>query len=108
MLNKKVLFNDGWSFAKSPLHVEDPSHLTFKSIDLPHDWLIYNTLDLYENSIGWYRKTFAYDKKDHQQIFVCFDGVYMVSSVYVNGQFVDRKSTRLNSSHVSISYAVFC
>src|SRR5699024_11969069 len=23
-------------------------------------------------------------------------------------QFVDRKSTRLNSSHVSISYAVFC
>src|SRR5690242_21299056 len=24
------------------------------------------------------------------------------------GQFVDRKSTRLNSSHMSISYAVFC
>src|SRR5207253_6975217 len=25
-----------------------------------------------------------------------------------NGQFPDRKSTRLNSSHVAISYAVFC
>src|SRR5207249_662080 len=25
-----------------------------------------------------------------------------------NGTFIDRKSTRLNSSHVSISYAVFC
>src|SRR5690625_6471671 len=25
-----------------------------------------------------------------------------------NGQFQDRKSTRLNSSHVAISYAVFC
>src|SRR5699024_11598999 len=25
-----------------------------------------------------------------------------------NGQYKDRKSTRLNSSHVSISYAVFC
>src|SRR5699024_12846585 len=24
------------------------------------------------------------------------------------GGFIDRKSTRLNSSHVSISYAVFC
>src|SRR5437870_9356129 len=24
------------------------------------------------------------------------------------GQFLDRKSTRLNSSHVAISYAVFC
>src|SRR6266513_3869900 len=26
----------------------------------------------------------------------------------VNGRWLDRKSTRLNSSHVSISYAVFC
>src|SRR5689334_24580550 len=26
----------------------------------------------------------------------------------VNGQIEDRKSTRLNSSHSSISYAVFC
>src|SRR4051812_40794037 len=25
-----------------------------------------------------------------------------------NGEIVDRKSTRLNSSHMSISYAVFC
>src|SRR5262245_65237359 len=25
-----------------------------------------------------------------------------------NGAFVDRKSTRLNSSHLGISYAVFC
>src|SRR5258705_2713597 len=24
------------------------------------------------------------------------------------GQFIDRKSTRLNSSHLGISYAVFC
>src|SRR5699024_12189801 len=32
------------------------------------------------------------------------------TSIKVNGIlfFVDRKSTRLNSSHVSISYAVFC
>src|SRR5690606_41958852 len=27
---------------------------------------------------------------------------------YGRGAFVDRKSTRLNSSHVKISYAVFC
>src|SRR5690606_40639965 len=26
----------------------------------------------------------------------------------MRGEFVDRKSTRLNSSHVKISYAVFC
>src|SRR5437660_9549033 len=28
--------------------------------------------------------------------------------VYLSGRFSDRKSTRLNSSHVAISYAVFC
>src|SRR5207249_1376988 len=33
---------------------------------------------------------------------ICADGFYR------RGQVVDRKSTRLNSSHVSISYAVFC
>src|SRR5699024_11543529 len=30
------------------------------------------------------------------------------ASISVNGGDQDRKSTRLNSSHVSISYAVFC
>ena len=28
--------------------------------DLPHDWLIYDTKNLYEDSIGWYRKKFVY------------------------------------------------
>src|SRR5690606_40239697 len=28
--------------------------------------------------------------------------------IFIQGPFADRKSTRLNSSHVKISYAVFC
>src|SRR5207249_11230025 len=32
----------------------------------------------------------------------------MRTSSYTKYCFLDRKSTRLNSSHVSISYAVFC
>src|SRR5258707_7500695 len=35
--------------------------------------------------------------------FPCF-----VVSKYVDGMDLDRKSTRLNSSHANISYAVFC
>src|SRR5699024_12321531 len=39
-------------------------------------------------------------------------GTVVELAVYVNGSIrnslADRKSTRLNSSHVSISYAVFC
>src|SRR5437667_1384053 len=34
------------------------------------------------------------------------NGKYQVEQMYV--QYLDRKSTRLNSSHITISYAVFC
>src|SRR5699024_11831054 len=34
--------------------------------------------------------------------------LYAGSPIRDNGQYGDRKSTRLNSSHVSISYAAFC
>lgn len=86
-MNQKKLFTDGWQFAKSKLEVTESTGLTFEPVELPHDWLIYNTLELYEDSIGWYRKTFPYTKDD-QQLLLCFDGVYMDSSVYVNGQLV--------------------
>ncbi|MEZ0536627.1 glycoside hydrolase family 2 TIM barrel-domain containing protein [Caldicellulosiruptoraceae bacterium PP1] len=86
-MNKKILFNDGWQFAKSQLGVDKIDNLTFEPVDLPHDWLIYNTLDLYENSIGWYRKTLNCTKEDKQYI-LCFDGVYMDSTLYVNGKYV--------------------
>lgn len=84
-MNKKILFNDGWEFAKSSLEVTDSKELEFQSIDIPHDWLIYNTLDLYENSIGWYRKQYNY-QGDADQVLLYFDGVYMDSTLYVNGK----------------------
>src|SRR3712207_8121607 len=34
--------------------------------------------------------------------------VAVQAHVHAKGQFPDRKSTRLNSSHANISYAVFC
>src|SRR5699024_11888515 len=34
--------------------------------------------------------------------------LYQAELFPVNNEQIDRKSTRLNSSHVSISYAVFC
>src|SRR5690625_419962 len=35
-------------------------------------------------------------------------GAYVISGIGFIGAGTDRKSTRLNSSHVAISYAVFC
>src|SRR5699024_11224796 len=41
-------------------------------------------------------------------VFLGCDGLVILSLTHGNYTSVDRKSTRLNSSHVSISYAVFC
>src|SRR5699024_11878837 len=40
--------------------------------------------------------------------FIAEDVIPILLLIFGAGHLVDRKSTRLNSSHVSISYAVFC
>src|SRR3989442_3968891 len=47
--------------------------------------------------------------RDTNQIFSALkDNVEQVMANLQDGLMLDRKSTRLNSSHVRISYAVFC
>lgn len=86
-MNTKILFNDGWEFAKGSLSEQSADGLKFKPVELPHDWLIYDTQALYENSIGWYRKEFYCESTD-RQLLICFDGVYMDSTLYVNSKSV--------------------
>ena len=54
-------------------------------VDIPHDWLIYDSLNLYEDSTGWYLKRFRYEETE-KRAFLTFEGIYMDSTVYVNGQ----------------------
>src|SRR5699024_11767869 len=62
------------------------------------------------------KHTFSVAKDYHRLISQALDiladnGIIIASTNASNvsvAQFKDRKSTRLNSSHVSISYAVFC
>jgi len=77
MTNTTIPFNDNWHFSKN----NEPS----APVRIPHDWLIYNTNDLYENSVGTYRKIFSHTPDGMLKI-LRFDGVYMNSSVYINGQ----------------------
>src|SRR5699024_12213826 len=44
----------------------------------------------------------------HATIFKYKGSLYVTTGSYCGMEKRDRKSTRLNSSHVSISYAVFC
>ncbi len=85
----KRLWNDGWTFLKMPIDagLEQAMECTddFVPVDIPHDWLIYDTQNLYEDSTGWYRKEFIWHA-DCGRMFVTFGGVYMDSAVYVNGR----------------------
>lgn len=86
--------------------------VSFKPVELPHDWLIYDAGQLYQDGCGWYRKEFELatgeindlgtDRKDTgeaadgvervfarvergERVLLRFDGVYMDTTLYVNG-----------------------
>lgn len=82
-MSKMTLLCDGWEFSKNPIDTEYSDNLAWERVDLPHDWLIYNTRDLYETSTGWYRRKLNISGKERAALR--FEGVYMDSRVYVNG-----------------------
>lgn len=87
-MSQKILFNENWFFTKQPLDTTlqevNERDDAFKSVTIPHDWLIYDANNLYENSTGWYKKRFVLQKREGAKYFIRFDGVYMDSTVYVN------------------------
>ncbi len=86
----KQLFCDNWFFSKQDKTAEIDivtEIKDWKPVDIPHDWLIWQTAGLYESSNGFYRKTFTYDGNKPCVSFR-FEGVYMNSSVYINGSHV--------------------
>ncbi len=80
----KKLFNDNWLFAKTQAGSGDDWDCEFSPVHIPHDWLIYNTVDLYESSYGRYVKKYDFGKISGRSIRLYFEGVYMNSSVFVN------------------------
>ncbi len=81
-------FNKGWKFLETGVETEYEEMLgklgEFKSVQIPHDWLIYDSTDLYRTGRGWYVRKLILDEKKGRY-FLEFDGVYMDSAVFVNG-----------------------
>jgi len=80
----KRLLCDNWEFSKNPIGTEYSEALCWERVDIPHDWLIYDTKNLYETSTGWYRRRLCHTP-DGSRTVLRFEGVYMDSRVYVNG-----------------------
>ncbi len=88
-VSSKSYFNDNWTFAKFAINTpmnEMTSFGGFKPVAVPHDWMIDDTSDLYENGIGFYRKKFNLAKEENHTYIVYFGCVYMNSEIFVNGK----------------------
>ncbi len=86
----ETLFNKSWYFIKLGVDAAKEEALAvpeenWEKINLPHDWLIYDSNNLYEDSTGWYRKWFGVYYNSEKSYYVGFDGVYMDCTMYVNG-----------------------
>lgn len=90
--------NTGYSStAEAAAGFDDAS---WRTVSVPHDWSV--ELDFnasspatYEGGYldggdAWYRTTVSVDKQNGRRYVLCFDGVYMESTVYVNGQQVHK------------------
>ena len=111
-----INFNKDWKFCLNLETDSNPADIEFddsgwRTLDVPHDWAIEGDFDEHNPSgtgggalpggIGWYRKTFKVSKKDKGQVFsIEFDGVYMNSSVYINGHLLGTRPY----GYISFSY----
>ena len=78
----------------------DYDDAAWRSVTVPHDWSI--ELDFNPDSLAgyegayldggdaWYRTTVALNKQDGLRYLLNFDGVYMESTVYINGTEANR------------------
>lgn len=85
----KTLFNDGWRFKRMEIGAsldEARNQDGWRNVEIPHDWLIYDTAGLYDTGEGWYVKRFHQAEGPGADVLsLIFDGVYMDATVFVNG-----------------------
>ncbi len=81
----RTLFNNGWFFALCAPG-ETPKEQDFRPVEIPHDWLIFDSENLYKDGDGYYRRALEVSS---DMMFLNyslrFDGVYQDCSVYLNG-----------------------
>lgn len=85
----KQLFNDNWFFCKKPLDTKIDDFYQEKdwqAVDIPHDWMIYDSENLYEQAVSCYKKTFTVEDIGSDRLSILFEGVYMDNTIYLNGE----------------------
>lgn len=85
---------------------------TWRTLSLPHDWAIENTVDSTENvsqgyhkrGIGWYRRYLKLNADDRgKHLELQFEGVATHCTVWVNGTLVHRNWSGYTSFYIDIT-----
>jgi beta-galactosidase len=97
-------FDAGWKFHLGDMKDAEKAGFSdqdWRILDLPHDWSIEgsfkpdnpasNSGASLPGGIGWYRKSFKVSDIQSKHRFIRFDGVYMNSTVWVNGHLLGNR-----------------
>lgn len=131
----RYLFDGGWKFLETGLDADyddllkrrDEFEDSFAKVEIPHDFLIHDSDNLYKDATGWYSKDFEYcpdpgmgsspaaSASDDEQsfengdelsasschrCFITFEGVYMDCTIYVN----DKRAFEWKYGYSSFSF----
>ncbi len=112
------LFDDNWLFVlgdDESMASPDYDDSQWRKLNLPHDWAIEGDFSAGNPSgagggalpggIGWYRKHLVLSGNDPMtsRVSITFDGVYMNSTVYVNGKEVGTRPYGYSSFEYDIT-----
>ncbi len=73
----------------------------WRILNVPHDWSIEGPFNpppegekdggYFTHGVGWYRKSFTLPPAAGRKVVIEFDGIYMNSEVWINGQLLGRR-----------------
>jgi hypothetical protein len=108
---KAELINEHWQFSlgdepNAKLSSFDASK--WRTLNLPHDWSIEAPLSpslaactgYLPGGIAWYRKTIKLPAGKGEKVYLCFEGVYNRSEVFLNGHSLGKRP----NGYVSFAY----
>lgn len=142
MVGFKIPFYNNWTFLRTDLNATmgelERQKTRFAPVEIPHDWLIYDAKNLYQDGCGWYRKEFSVvtgeiedmgaDFDDYiawlqssvesgdekivarinrgEHVLLRFEGVYMDTTVYVNGKKIGDWKYGYSTFDMDITHAL--
>lgn len=80
-----------------------PKDCQWANINLPHDWQIEHVENLYQDGIGFYRKVYTVQLEQDTRYTIYFEGVYMDSTLFVNGKSVGEWKYGYSSFYYDIT-----